>query len=109
MRTIVFAGSKGGTGKTSLTAGLAVFLADNHRVTVADLDPQKSLTRFLDRRLRVEPDECRPQLIPGMDAAGAHADARKRKADFLVVDAPPGSIAGSARAIAVADFVIVPV
>jgi chromosome partitioning protein len=51
MITIAVASSKGGTGKTTLSAALAVRAAkDGKRVAMADLDPQKSLVQWWRRR-----------------------------------------------------------
>jgi chromosome partitioning protein len=75
MRTIAFLTNKGGTGKTTLTASLAVAAADaGERVIALDLDPQSSLVRWGERRkaanapnkVVVEPLECErlPRLGP---------------------------------------------
>jgi chromosome partitioning protein len=51
MRTIAFLTQKGGTGKTTLAASLAVAAADaGERVIALDLDPQASLVRWGERR-----------------------------------------------------------
>jgi chromosome partitioning protein len=51
MRSIAFVTQKGGAGKTTLAASLAVAAADaGERVIVLDLDPQGSLVRWGERR-----------------------------------------------------------
>ncbi len=51
MRTIVLLTQKGGTGKTTLAASLAVAAAQSgERVIALDLDPQASLVRWGERR-----------------------------------------------------------
>jgi chromosome partitioning protein len=51
MRTIAFLTQKGGTGKTTLAASLAVAAAEaGERVIGLDLDPQASLARWGERR-----------------------------------------------------------
>jgi chromosome partitioning protein len=52
MRTIAFLTQKGGTGKTTLAASLAVAAAQaGERVIALDLDPQSSLARWGERRI----------------------------------------------------------
>lgn len=51
MRSIAFVTQKGGSGKTTLAASLAVAAADaGERVITLDLDPQASLVRWGERR-----------------------------------------------------------
>lgn len=56
MRTIALLTQKGGTGKTTLAASLAVVAAAaGERVIMLDLDPQASLTRWGERRAGLKP------------------------------------------------------
>jgi chromosome partitioning protein len=56
MRTIAFLTQKGGTGKTTLVASLAVAAADaGERVIALDLDVQASLARWGERREAANP------------------------------------------------------
>ena len=50
-KIISFANQKGGSGKTTLSANLAVLWANSdYKVAVIDADAQKSLTYWLDER-----------------------------------------------------------
>jgi chromosome partitioning protein len=84
MRTIVLLTQKGGTGKTTLAASLAVAAAQSgERVIALDLDPQASLVRWGERRaaahavnrIMVEPLERERlqrlrAILDGLDGAG---------------------------------------
>ena len=51
LKVVVVAGLKGGCGKTTLTALLAVHAAQaGHRVAIMDTDPQQGLTNWFERR-----------------------------------------------------------
>lgn len=84
MRSIAFLSQKGGTGKTTLAASLAVAAAQAGETVIAlDLDPQASLARWGERRaatehatrLMVEPFERErlqqlPAVLEGLGEAG---------------------------------------
>ena len=84
MRTVAFLTQKGGTGKTTLAASLAVAAAEaGERVIALDLDPQASLVRWGKRRetrnasttVMVEPLEAErlprlPAILEGLAAVG---------------------------------------
>jgi chromosome partitioning protein len=64
MRTIVFLTQKGGTGKTTLAASLAVAAAQaGEKVIALDLDPQASLARWGERRSAAKPS-CNVMVEP---------------------------------------------
>ena len=123
MQRIVVSSPKGGVGKTTLTTGLAVLASLNGlRVTVVDLDPQGSLTRWYDARIQqarrqAGNDEASIEAIVGMQhASGLLDDARDvveqiTVGDVVLIDTPtaveehPEGIKTLLRA---ADLVIVP-
>src|SRR5437879_8608827 len=68
VQTIVIANPKGGSGKTTLATNIAGWLAGKRqRVVLADADPQRSSTQWLQRR---------PPLFPAI--VGHHGDAKKK-------------------------------
>jgi chromosome partitioning protein len=109
MITIAVANSKGGTGKTTLSAALAVRAAkDSKRVAMVDLDPQKSLVQWWQRRGGPKADN--PRVFEGVDTA---ADACERAfldgCDFLFLDGPPAFLTVMQEMIETADFTLIPV
>ncbi len=106
MLSILVASSKGGCGKTTIATHLAAYfaLAGKHTVLV-DADPQRSATRWCERRA-------------GSAFAVLPIDGRKRgwqnsipdDTQRLLIDAPAGAMAADlAPYIAEADAIIVPV
>ena len=95
--SIVLAATKGGCGKTTLTACLAVHAAaEGAKVAMLDLDPQGSLTRWW--HLRGQPDN--PALVPSVESPGAW--------DYVLVDTPPGDPDTVEDAIGAVDFAVLP-
>lgn len=112
MRTIVLAASKGGVGKSTLAAALAVEASRSAAVAILDLDPQQSLARWHDVRSEVveDDDETPPYLIEaGKRPEIALARAKRQKIDWLIVDTPGGSITRMKLAVDQADLVVIPV
>ena len=106
MKTIVFAATKGGVGKTTLAFNFAIEAAKHGTVFYCDMDPQGSLMKFA--RIR---DDTNPMLLKNVKSvARAVSDlARTRHArNYLVVDTP-GSFMDIIRDAAIAaDCVVVP-
>ncbi len=106
---ITVAQQKGGSGKTMLVANLAAAWAGARRVTVLDIDPQRSLGRW--HALRAQ----NPALpsVGFSDVSGwrlaAELDRLASGADILIVDTPPQIDADAARAIRAASLVLIPV
>jgi chromosome partitioning protein len=105
MRTILVANPKGGSGKTTLATNIAGWLAGKRqRVVLADHDPQRSATEWLERR---------PALFPpiiGLAPDGRKKDVKGFDPQWLVVDTPAGLHGDDlADAVRRADIMLVPV
>ena len=106
MKTLVLGATKGGVGKTTLAAHLAVAASGSRfgPVAVVDLDKQASLTdwrfqRQAEQPVLVEVDGGLRRTLDRLQAAGA---------GLVVIDCPPGHPATIAAAVALADLLIIP-
>ena len=107
---ITVAQQKGGAGKTTLAANLAVALAATRRVAVLDIDPQKTLARWHAlRAARLPPAPA----LGFSDASGwrlqPELDRLRREHDVILVDSAPHLDSDARRAIRSADLVLVPI
>jgi chromosome partitioning protein len=106
MRTIVFASSKGGVGKTSLSAAVGVAaMQAGERVYLIDLDPQGSLLSWGERRQADDPPVDRIDIGSLTDALGG---LRSAGYTLAVIDTVGTDTAATAMAMRAADLVLVP-
>ncbi len=110
-KIITVAQQKGGAGKTTLTAHLAVaWRQAGMRVGLVDIDPQGSLTRWYETRTKAL----------GVDTGFTHSQINgwrtqkeverlARDNDVVVIDSPPHAETEARIAVRVASMVIVPV
>jgi chromosome partitioning protein len=107
MKTIAFAASKGGVGKTTLCAALSSYasMASKKKIAIIDLDPQGSLTAWWNQR-----EASSPELIEAN--AGNLAEMLERAEasgyDYVFVDTPPGHMKTIEAGIKCASYVLVP-
>ncbi|NBO18090.1 MAG: ParA family protein, partial [Proteobacteria bacterium] len=111
-KVITVAQQKGGAGKTTVTAHIAVALSQKgNRVAVVDIDPQGSLTHW--HRIR---EEALGEGYTGLTFAavsgwrvGSELSRLKKTVDYIVIDSPPHTETEARTAIRGADLVVIPV
>jgi chromosome partitioning protein len=110
-RVITIAQQKGGAGKTTLAAQLAVVWAlQGRRLAVLDIDPQGSLAAWAElRRVRLG-DAGMGFEFAALSGwrAGEWVERHARAADFVVVDSPPHAEMEARVALRAASLVVVP-
>lgn len=107
---VAVAQRKGGAGKSTLAANIAVaFAAGGRRVALLDTDPQHSLERWFAER------QHRGATSPPLEFAAtagwrlpALLDRLRRDQDCIVLDTPPHDDTDARTAIRVADLVLMP-
>src|SRR5258708_11196976 len=114
MRTVALLTQKGGAGKTTLAASLAVAAAGaGERVIALDLDPQASLVRWGKRReaaLAPNPVITEPFEVERLRRLGAVVDGLAGAGFPLAVCDPPGTDSAAVRLVAESvDLCLLPV
>ncbi len=106
MRTIAFVTQKGGAGKSTLAASLAVAAQDmKETVCVVDMDPQGSLTNWARTR------GCDDVTVVASGAArlpGTLAGLAAKGFTLAIIDTPGAEGPASSAAMATADLNIIP-
>ncbi|MCN4143611.1 MAG: AAA family ATPase [Thiohalomonas sp.] len=94
---------KGGTGKSTVTFNLAVWLALNdHEVELFDLDPQATLSDVSDIR---EEDEYEPRIL----ISNSLDELENSNKEEILIDIGTADTESMKKAIALTDRIIVPV
>lgn len=111
-RVITIAQQKGGAGKTTMAAHLAVELAARGRVRVAviDIDPQGSLAQWYqvrESRLGAKRTGLTLAQISGWRVESEIGRLRQSH-DLILIDSPPHAELEARTAIRAADLVVVP-
>jgi chromosome partitioning protein len=105
MQSLVVANPKGGSGKTTLATNVAGWLAGRkQRVVLADFDPLRAATEWLERRPALFP------AIGGWTPNGAKRELKGELPQWLVIDTPAELHGESLRdAMRRADILLIPV
>ncbi len=108
MRTICLAATKGGVGKTTLTAALAVAAAaDGGKVGLVDADPLQSLAFW---HLARETSDRLVLIGDKDDSVKARHDAARRGGfDWCLIDSPPAMVTVIEPCVRLADLIVIPV
>lgn len=109
-KIIVVAQQKGGTGKTTIAAHIAITLLQlGNKVAVVDIDPQASLSQWYKMR----------EAKLGAGYGGLHLSTKAgwrlqseimmlQKFDFIIVDSPPHNASDTKTALRDAHLVLIP-
>lgn len=111
-KVITIAQQKGGAGKTTIAAHLAVALKQRgFRVAAIDIDPQGSLTQW--HKIR---EERFGEGYTGLTFAalsgwrvGSEVARIRRNHDAIIIDSPPHTETDARTAIRYADLIVIPV
>jgi chromosome partitioning protein len=111
MQVITIAQQKGGAGKTTIAAHLAVSLAQTgKRVSIIDIDPQGSLTNW--HVLREKKFGIGYTGLNFVTSAGWRVESAisnlRGNTDYVIIDAPPHTETESKTAIRASNLIIVP-
>lgn len=105
VKVVVLISTKGGVGKSTLAAALAVEGAKDGKVFIVDVDPQQSTAAWWRRRKGPE----NPMLVINAGPIQQALDAiakRKAERDWLIIDTPGSNMSVIRDAVRHADVVI---
>ena len=111
-KVISFSNQKGGSGKTTLSANLAVLWSNSgYKVAVIDADAQNSLTYWLEARKKYYGKDDIGITSYNFDVRNLKEEIKqiKRKYNFIIIDSPPSITFDTIQIIKASDRVFVPV
>ena len=107
MKVIAFAAQKGGSGKTTLAAHIAVQaeLNGDSPAALIDADPQGSLAAWYEERQETTPIFAKAIMARLPEQL---AELRRAGVKYAIIDTPPAITSTIGHAIKLADLVIIP-
>ena len=111
-KIITIAQQKGGSGKTTLAANLAVSFSLNRnlKTTILDADPQGSLGKwFIQRESKLKDKNLIKMKTSSLWGVQYESNSLKDKTDIIIIDTPPKLDADGRPAIQIADLILIPV
>lgn len=106
MKVITIGGQKGGTGKTTIAAELAVNLSKDASLLFVDTDPQSSSTDFCNSRRDELPDIGFTAIQLQDKAVLTEVSKMKAHYDYVVIDAGGYDSASQRYALSISDIYI---
>jgi len=109
---ITVAQQKGGAGKTTLAAHLALALKTKNRaVALVDIDPQQSLGNWFQLRISRYGDAPDGLSVASVQGWRTQQEVQRlaRENDVVIIDSPPHAETEARIAIRLADLVLIPV
>lgn len=106
MKILTVANRKGGAGKSTCAAHLAVeAVKDGYKTILIDMDPQKTLEGWWQKR-----DEENPYLIEttANDIENILSKLREQNFDLCIIDTPGDASVNAISGIKVADLIVIP-
>lgn len=111
-KVITIAQQKGGAGKTTVAAHIAVALSQKgNRVAIVDIDPQGSLGYWHTIREEKLGEGYTGLVFTSLSGwrVGSEVSRLRKQVDFIVIDSPPHTETEARTAIRAADVIIIPV
>ncbi len=111
-KVITIAQQKGGAGKTTMAAHIAVALSQKgNRVAIVDIDPQGSLTYWHKVREETFGEGYTGLTFNSLSGwrVGSEVSRLRKTQDFIIIDSPPHTETEARTAIRAADLIIIPV
>ena len=111
-KVISLTNQKGGSGKTTLSANLAVLWSNSgYKVAVIDADAQNSLTYWLEARKKYYGEDDIGITSYNFDVRNLKEEIKqiKSKYNFIIIDSPPSITFDTIQIIKASDRVFVPV